>query len=944
MVWLSFYSTDLEHQLKYAQSCYQYKNCYEAVNVCNELIASSSSADQLNQAKLLKGKALFYVYQPLICYLMKHQRELEKVEEKTLQDECFLIMKETIHTLGVALDHGYLDSEGSMLLDWAMMDCIRETNQLNLCKRCLMCRASKNLRRSHVWPRFTLQQMSDSKANILGTSKSSKNFMFGLDKHQFKSAGECWFWMLCGHCEESITQNAENDFSQHFPKDGSEQVINYGPWLFNYCSSIIFRTVAFVKFPRSFNDDEVYDTFVFCRNHLLSQKVKVDEHVSDLSKFIFQKYSSESVDFTPYLFVIPQTIAFQTTDSLVHTGNISCNWLAPHRLLDGWRDFSSLSHFFAACCNNICIIVKFSPSLKCKVHKSYEVAEKGGQYTIESEASRISAIPHGLWMLWNRMITIQNDNMTRMMRGLSADAAQKLLSSNVGSIANVLPSHDKVIELDRKSVSSTTLQVPQTLTSAQQLNLLPAGFMLTETVLYTTQKKLKFPEGHQVLVHGNFKELDMSLLCFIAVGSSEPYSSIKPYTIFILTTDLVEYCDGAFLSVSSKGSTQLSDFFLKHELANSIRSQLSTHYESVVDALSMMIAKHGLISLEFLIHYLKCRDDNRGAKNLPAIACKCTEGGCWYCHELCHYCMKPATMSFELDDNTTIQYCSKACYNLLYIPPNQHVKDTFVFNHYINKDDYIGMSIMDVLKITRSDDDDAKTNRFHYIHICIDHFSACKKPFIIWQIRSTKYQTFTSFFISQDLEILTPTSVVSNSGSEHATALVESVKKHNNFLKSLINVSLQSLRYKSFSDYLAFCYVLFNTKLESKNFSKGICNSKKARDFQSIDKKVVIQASVIALPSPRIAISKEFLTGITINQNQVVEFTVNLSRLRHLHVAVDVTSPFEDVFHIQLQSTQENAFLASLIPAFPGKYVLHVMLKLSVLMVDMIDINVTVIR
>ena len=220
---------DPECQLKYAQGCYQYKNYYETVGICNDLIACSSSADQLNQAKLLKGKALFYTYQPMVCYLMKQQRELEKVEEKTLQDECFVIMKETIQILGVALDLGYLDGEGSILLDWAMMDCIRETNQLNLCKRCLMCCASKNLRRSHVWPKFTLQQMSDSKANILDTSRASKNFMFGLDKHQFKSAGECWFWMLCSHCEEAITQNAENDFSQLFPKDGSAHTINYGP-------------------------------------------------------------------------------------------------------------------------------------------------------------------------------------------------------------------------------------------------------------------------------------------------------------------------------------------------------------------------------------------------------------------------------------------------------------------------------------------------------------------------------------------------------------------------------------------------------------------------------------------------------------------------------------------------------------------------------------------
>lgn len=924
--------SDPECHLTYAQGCYKYKNYYETVDVCSEIIAKPESFNQLNQAKLLKGKALFYVYQPIICYLMKRQRELEKVEEKMLQDECFAIMKETIHILGAALDLGYLDSEGSMLLDWTMMDCIRETNQLNLCKRCLLCRASKNLRRSHIWPRFTLQQMSDSKANILGSSKASKHFMFGLDKHQFKSAGECWFWMLCSHCEETITQNAENDFSQLFPKDGLAQTINYGPWLFHYCSSIIFRTVAFVKFPRCFNDDEVYDTFVICRNHLLSLQVKIGEAVTNLAQFIFKKYSARFINFKPYLFVVPQAIAFQTADSLIHTGNISCNWLAPHRLIDGWRDFSSLSHFFTACCNNICVVIKFSPSSMCNLPKGCEIDVKGGQYTIENG---ISVIPHGLWMLWNRMITIQNENVTRMMRGLSAGAAQKLLSSNLVSVANLLPSYDKLIEQDRRS--STSFQVPQSLTSVRQLNLLPAGFMLTETVLYTTQRMLKFPEGHQVLVHGNFNESEMSLLCFIVVGLSEPYTSLKPYTVFLLSTDQVEYCDGAFLSVSDEGNICLSDFFLKHDLANTMRSQLSVHYESVVDALSMMIGRHGLISLEFLVYYLKCREDNRGMKHLPSIACKCPEG-CWYCQELCHYCMKPATMSYELNDNVTIQYCSELCYNLFCTSPNKLMKHTFVFNHCIEGDDYTGISMMDILKIVRSENSDINT--FHFVHICIDHFSSCNKPYIIWQIRAIDYQIFTSFYISQNLDILTPTKFLSNSGYEYATTLVQSVRKHSDFLKSLINLALQSLGYKTFPDYLAFCYEVFGRKLESESFPKELYHNKTAISNQSKE-KVIIHASVVVSPSLKMVISEEFLTGINITQNQYVEFRVH-SKHKYLHADVNVTSPFEDVFHIQLQSIQENIYSASLIPALSGKYVLHLMLKLSGLILCKLDIIVTV--
>ena len=83
------------------------------------------------------------------------------------------------------------------------------------------------------------------------------------------------------------------------------------------------------------------------------------------------------------------------------------------------------------------------------------------------------------------------------------------------------------------------------------------------------------------------------------------------------------------------------------------------------------------------------------------------------------------------------------------------------------------------------------------------------------------------------------------------------------------------------------------------------------------------------------------MTGINIIQNQSVEFRVE-SKYKHLDVDVNVMSPFEDVFHIQPQSIQESIYSASLIPAFPGKYVLHLTLKLSGLILHKLDIIVTV--
>jgi len=910
-------------KLNYAEGRYQYKNYCECVDVCNAILSTSTISDQLNQAKLLKGKALFYVYQPMVCYLLKRRQEIERPEERILKDECFLIMKETIQILGTALDLGYLDSEGSKLLDWAMMDCVRETNQLNLCKRCLMCRASRNLRRSHIWPKFNLQRVSKPSPENASSPKTSrpKKFAFGLDKYQFKSAGECWFWMLCSHCEEIITQNAENDFSLMFPKDGSAQTINYGPWLFSYCCSIILRTLAFVKFPHCFNDDEIYDAFVCCRNHLLSLQVKVGNEINvDLSKFIFQKYCTKHADVKPYLFVIPPNVAFNAANSIVQPYINSCSWLSPHRLIDGLRDFSSLSHFFAAYCNNICILIKFSPSSMCTIPSGYEVAMNNGQYTIESEANRITAIPNGLWMLWNKMVLLQNQDFTKIMRGLSTGAARKLLSST----PNITSTYDSIIEVD-----SLSCEIPQTLSSTQQLNLLPTGFMLPESALYTSQKKLKFPEGHRVLFHRSFEETETSLLCFIAIDSVNP---VKPYTVFVMSNDQVEYCDGAFLSSSDEGSIILSDFLLQHDVVTTARSQLIMHHQTIIDALTIILVANGIVSLEFFIH---CLSIFSNISRFPPISSKCSPEGCWHCQELCHYCMKPDTISYPLPDGTIIQCCSKVCYNLLCASPDQFQKSIFVFNRCVEEGDYTGISMLHVLQILRSGG--CLTNKFEVVYVCID---SANKPFIFWQTRAKDTQAFASFYISHSLEILHPTDVLSKCSSEYATVLIETIHKHGSYFKTILNTAVQSLGYNYFSDYLTFCHAVFckrNLNCLSIN-DRGDTNMTNRQE----EKMVVIPGIATASPTPKIIISDKVLMGVSIASNQCIEIKVDFSKLAQYYLDVCVTSPFKDVFNIQPQRVPESISRACFIPAFSGKYILHIMLKLSDLVFDEVDITVTV--
>ena len=456
-------SADHRSNARYVQGCYKFEGYFEAFLVCSEIVESiSDGQDQLmHEMKLLKGKASFHIYQRKIWYLMENRSTIPKVEEKRLIEECFHCMMETINLLGTTLDNLHLDNEGSQLLDWAMMDCIRETNKLNQCKRCLLCRqCSKSLCKSHIFPKFILKNAPLTEADnppstpndeseghnidssnktvaaiestAAGIQESSKKvnikpFLFGLDKHQMKSAGECWLWMCCKKCEEIMTQNAENHFSRLFPTSGE---IEYSSWLFSYCCTILFRSLSCVKFPRTLNDEEVYSSFLFCRMHLLSLPIKYggqDSAITDVEKYQLRQLSQTVFqDVKPFLLITPPNIIFKSEN--ISPEILAIPWLAPHRLVDGRKDLAGSSHFFVAYCNGISILLKFLPSFKYQLPDSCCISPQCGTYTIPKEGEIVDKIPPGLWLLHHRSNLKSLRDVTEALRQMGTRTAEKMAS------------------------------------------------------------------------------------------------------------------------------------------------------------------------------------------------------------------------------------------------------------------------------------------------------------------------------------------------------------------------------------------------------------------------------------------------------------------------------------------------------------------------------------
>ena len=854
------YCVPADHQgkLKYARGCYKLEYYLEVVVVCSDILANMPDQDQLNNdVKLLKGKAMFHVYQRKMWYLMENKKSMTRVEEKRLIDECFSSIMETINLLGSALDNLYLDIEGSRLLDWAMMDCIRETNRLNQCERCLLCRQyGKSLRKSHVFPKFSLKNAPLSQADNTpvdeaeeqngatkdkvpdatgNTSEGSrihsrketniKPFLFGLDKHQMKSAGDCWLWMCCQKCEAIMTQNAENYFSRLFPNSDKTE---YSSWLFNYCCTIIFRTLSCVKFPRTFNDDEVYNAFLFCRMHLLSLPVKSGKQ--DLAMTEVEKYQLSLLSPTvlqemkPYLLITPPSVLFKEES----VSQVSIPWLAPHRLIDGRKDLAGRSHFFVAYCDGISILLKFLPSSKYQLPDGCCISPQCGTYTIPKESEIMHAIPPGLWVLHHRSALKRFQDMAEAFRQLGIRTAEKMATNTrfVQSVdgpkipvqkpsanthvreSHELPSSNLDVEIGPTltQLSSTDSDIQLQHSNKPQLSFLPPGFKVTQPLPSSQiDKCVKLPQGHKIVLHQVEESHQLSCLVTIGSGASDGFPPDRPYVIFLHNKSNAAYIDAAFITAVD-GEIRLTQFLLDHAMYSEMRDQLKVIHEGV-EALLTMLIRDTFLNLELFMLYVKCRQSIRGSDDLLSLSTKCSPEGCWYCKDLCHCCLKPAHSWSKGETPLDIPYrfCSKKCMGLFCFHPSKMAQSMFVIDHRdeFKAGKFKGPSVLDVLDINRREG--KMYNTVDFINLCVGDGSKglpLSEPYILWQVHNMDSQVFMSFHITKECIPLGPLWPALLGDENNVIALQEGFLRLETKLSSIIGRAVKALGCEDVQEYL----------------------------------------------------------------------------------------------------------------------------------------------
>ena len=774
--------------------------------------------DLKNQCKLLKGKSLFYQYQKKAFYLIDKKQSLSKVEQKRLEDECFFHIKETIALLGNTLDCFIIDEEGSKLLDWAMMDCLQLTNQLNLCKRCLMCRQkTSEIRRSHMWPEFLHREVFKSQLPV--ESHKSKLFVFGMDKYQLKSAGECWYWMLCRKCEELISQNAESHFSKTFLHVESGEIA-YSSWFFNFCCAVLFRTMVNAKFPMRFNDDEVYSAFIFCRKQLLMLPVKIGKKLiplSPLETFQIEKFFTNKAckNLQPFFLTTPKEFSFDLggTGSYINpSGLLSTACLATFRFSDGESVVGGHAHFFATSFQSYHIVLCFTPSSKHVPPINFQVVEGNGVYVFPEEKDKFQSITKGHWMVFHRAFITAIDVSSELAKSLSVKAAKTFrascLSMEEFSPVTAGNSHN----MDNQDYFSVSFA---SISNKPHINFLPVGFDITFSSL---NHCISFPKKHLTILHGLAEYEDDMLTVFLNISTDQTNSfpCMQPYCVFAFSGSHGVYVDGAYVEAVDK-RINFSKFLLENDFCSEQRVEVQGMIQLAAELLQIHMIGKGILNMKILFDCLKIQESVTWAA-VP-LDSKCSESGCWYCSNRCHYCLQEVNAWSKIDTPFTsvpFNFCSKTCLGMVCLRPEQLSKCIFVNDHL--KDSQLkSPAVLDIFRISRQDS--SNYNTIDGIYLCLSDGSgslAIGQPYVLWVTHEVNsYSTaLHSMLITDKAEVIgqLPIQFLECMSAEflgsYRSLILQVNSSYSNYqpaLQQILNLAMEALKYQSIQSYISLC-------------------------------------------------------------------------------------------------------------------------------------------
>lgn len=600
--------------LRYAESCYQHGRYEECILWCDHVRQHASIDTESNGAKLLKGKALYQSYEERFqCFLKVKSTTSQGPEPPMLINECLAKMKESILLLGTAYDYNFLDEEGSKILDWAMVDFIREANKLNDCKRCLLCRKKNMLKRSHVYPRSVLKIIAEAHINE-GEHRVYLHDLRG--RVSAKSAGEITYWMLCGTCEERLSQNGENEFCKEFFSpifQASQQLaekevaqaaiapdsIQYGQWLYNFCIGVLFRGLAVSMMPHCRNREEVYSVFLKYRNCILSLPVKIKKAKETGTP----EPKKGGIDTPVVVLINPTSASLHKRNPFLPTTllSTSSSALASVRLDDGQPNFTLDAHFFLLRLGLVNVLVEFEGINDAVLKEKYSIQPDGGTYPIPSESERWKNIPYGLQVLLDKDVDDNQSTNIEYLLMLASD--QQILKYALHDVSgSSSTAGDFEIQAEDNQIDTSLQSQEQLFDNATHINLLPTGFSFSNQMGCFTYSSVNLPKYHRILLHAT--DPDASVTAFLATGAGAEFSPDSPYLIILLFQGETTVIDGVTLTPEGDVAGFVSDTKRRGGTAHPIRLQVMPKIQAAVEILlPNMLVENGFQNLEAVTHW-----------------------------------------------------------------------------------------------------------------------------------------------------------------------------------------------------------------------------------------------------------------------------------------------------------------------------------------------------
>ena len=587
---------------------------------CIELCSLSSVAAS-PQAVLSKAKCLYHLYRKEQEYLNRHYSTFNQQVANEKMNSCYTKTEECIKLLSTLLDSSEIDSEGSRILDQSLLDYIHRTNKLNKLKRCLLCRTKSDLKRSHLWPKSFLKRYHSHTSS----STSSRVFVScasHLISPKEKAPGEITYWMLCGKCEQRLSQNGEDKFSTELfdvvcssAEDDGDVHVSYGSWLYDFVIGMLFRGFIFFDLTSEF-----YPIFLHCRHHLLGLPVKYTQTKGKPaegepvpSQLAFESISDSFLSL--FMLINPSNLDIKhprksmLTRALFDAGSVK---LSHYSLSTGKRDFSAQNHFIVVRLANLNFILKLNGSVEYTPPLGSVVIPEGGKMFVPSEKNRWEYIPEALWVTIDDVAEmIEATTLRHYLYKVSSGTWKPSDSPEMRQLPSSLEvESDKEREMHTilKESSSTAYSsfISRFLHQAQpSLSFLPKGFTLIQKHPRTHEPYLQLPDSHAILCHLTSFLKEANFTQFL--GAHYEYGTTKLYVIIVENIQGVQLAYGAYVESDQDQKFVINKPLIDINKISDHHKARFIHYCKIVEsAFHLFLEINKVDNLELLIQRVNC--------------------------------------------------------------------------------------------------------------------------------------------------------------------------------------------------------------------------------------------------------------------------------------------------------------------------------------------------